>query len=418
MQDILNVYFFDKFVGQLYKKDFVLCFKYDEEYLSSENPRELSASLCLSEDEYKGQVVEGYFSNLLPDEDKRKEVASIHKISKENTLGLLYKIGGDCAGAVSLYPVDVAPEFDGLDEYELLSADKRNEILLNLHRIPLGTGDEDFRISGSGAQDKLIARVKDGNIYLPLRGTPSTDIIKPNIKDHNKVWDSVFNEFFCMNLAKECGLEVPKSYIIYWDDIPYYVVERYDRFIDKDDNVSRIHQEDFCQALSIDPEKKYESEGGPTLKDCYDLLVSIGVPANDKIRFLDMIIFNYMIGNGDAHGKNFSIIYRERLPNVSPCYDVLSDAVYYEDISKHKMAMKLGGQKYFSSKVKIENFDKLALDLGIKPDLLRKRISLMCGVIVKKAEDLKEKYNSNEKTKSDIYDKIIKIINRNVNRMS
>ncbi len=160
-------------------------------------------------------------------------------------------------------------------------------------------------------------------VFLPLKGTPSTHIIKPEIEDFP---DSVLNEYFCMQLSSECDLNTAKSSILKLKDTLFYVTTRYDRLVENDE-VKRLHQEDFCQLLGVDPSVKYESEGGPNLIQCFKLLRELELTATDTIQFLDKVIFNFIIGNGDAHAKNFSILYTDEGPRLAPSYDLLATVV-------------------------------------------------------------------------------------------
>ena len=139
-------------------------------------------------------------------------------------------------------------------------------VLTSLDTRPLLAGEEDVRISGAGAQDKLMIAFVDGKIAVPTGNTPSTHIIKPPIKG---LEETVYNEFFCMKLADAVGLRVPKAEILWLEEKPYYLVERYDRKRDESGIIKRLHQEDFCQAMRISPEIKYESEGGPSLETMF-----------------------------------------------------------------------------------------------------------------------------------------------------
>jgi serine/threonine-protein kinase HipA len=197
-------------------------------------------------------------------------------------------------------------------------------------------------------------------------------------------------------------------------NIPYYLVERYDRTINNDGQVCRIHQEDFCQALGIAPELKYEREGGPSLKTCQTLITKYALrPAVDHIRFINIIIFNYLIGNADAHGKNFSFLYRENKPDLAPAYDLLSTEIY-PDLSK-KMAMKIGST-YKPRDVYRHDFYKLVPDTKASKSGIDKQIDIMVGKIVAGAENLKKDLEAHLYT-SDVFEKIIGVIKERTLRL-
>jgi len=244
--------------------------------------------------------------------------------------------------------------------------------LCNLSTRPLGIDDEFRGISGAGAQDKLIACLKDGQVLLPLNGTPSTHIIKPGIE---RFPESVFNEWFCMRLSKACGFETADCEVCTFGGSPYYVTERYDRQTDGA-VVMRLHQEDFCQLLRCRPEIKYQDQGGPSVVECARLLKSLRLPVADLLSFVDRVVFNFIIGNGDAHGKNFSVLYHGKLPRLAPVYDALCTTVY-PAIAK-KMAMKLDGKFEFrwvtAGKI-VRTFERADIGEKIVCDSISRQVS-------------------------------------------
>jgi len=166
-----------------------------------------------------------------------------------------------------------------------------------------------------------------------------------------------------MTLAERSGLDVPDVKILQGKN-DFLIVNRYDRK-EEQNKVIRIHQEDFCQALGISYNQKYESEGGPKLLDCFNLIDNYSVqPALDKKRLIEFVVFNYYIGNADAHAKNISILYKEGSVLLSPSYDLMSTLVY-EGLSK-KMAMKIGGENRFDW-LRKRHWERLALSIDVKP---------------------------------------------------
>ena len=124
-----------------------------------------------------------------------------------------------------------------------------------------------------------------------------------------------------MNLAKQCGLPTAQASAEAIKDIDYLLTTRYDRINADEQQIERIHQEDFCQALGYPPHIKYQNEGGPSLAQCFELIREASTtPALDLLTLLDAVTFNFIIGNNDAHGKNFSFLYTptKRLLHHSP----------------------------------------------------------------------------------------------------
>ena len=229
-------------------------------------------------------------------------------------------------------------------------------------------------------------RVVDGLISVPLGGAPSTHILKPAIEHFEGL---VFNEAYCMKLATAIGMDVAKAEIGKVEGIDYLLVERYDRkmsqpSLEGKSKLQREHQEDFCQALNIVPENKYQNEGGPSLKQCFELLREVSTtPVRDLQRLLDAVIFNFLIGNNDAHGKNFSLLYTSKTPqgrstHLAPLYDLLS-TVYYPELAK-TMAMKIGGE-YGSNNVQPQHFEKLAEEAGLSKALVKQRVRQLAEAV-------------------------------------
>jgi serine/threonine-protein kinase HipA len=183
--------------------------------------------------------------------------------------------------------------------------------------------------------------MRDGAFYLPLDGSPSTHILKP---DSAVFPGLVENEFFCMELASMLRMRAAEVKMDQAGAVRFLRITRYDRAKREGGGWARIHQEDFCQALGIAPEMKYQGEGGPGLKDCFELVRSHSTaPAADMLRLFDAVVFNFLIGNNDAHGKNFSFLREGREIRLAPLYDLVSTELYPE--LSGNMAMKIGRAK-------------------------------------------------------------------------
>ena len=370
MARTLNVYYDREFVGQLIQDDSgQMIFQYDGSWLGKPQPIALSRSLPLREEPFTQKECRGFFGGTLPEESNRKVIARIFGISDKNDFAMLEQIGGECAGAITFLPEDEKlPEDD--DRYRELADDELASILRELPRRPLMAGEDGIRLSLAGAQDKIAVRLDDGKISIPRGSAPSSHVLKPAIDTYEGV---VFNEAFCMALANACGLDAAAISIGKVADIDYLLAERYDRVRDEEDNIQRLHQEDFCQALGIPSEIKYQSAGGPSLADCFGLIrEACSAPALDLIALLEAVIFNLLIGNHDAHAKNFSLLYRpDQSIRLAPLYDLVC-TVYYEELTD-KMAMKIGGQAK-SALIHPGNFDRFAADAGLGAALTRARI--------------------------------------------
>lgn len=222
-----------------------------------------------------------------------------------------------------------------------------------------------------------------GRIAITGGEPPSTHIIKLPIEGFG---DTVPNESYCLALADESGLSAaeaiarvvgPTAFIGEppEDSIPFLQVTRYDRRLEAP--ITRIHQEDFCQALGRPPQVKYEAEGGPSIADCAGLISRhSAVPARDRLAFADALFFNVVVGNHDAHSKNYSLILEgDDAPRLAPLYDVLSTSVY-PGLTR-KLAMKFGGENR-PEYIRPRHLERLAADLGMRIAPLRRRANDLC----------------------------------------
>jgi len=379
MAKTLDVYLHNDLVGHLVQDDSgEMTFEYVESWLSRSGATPLSQSLPLRKEGFKRRECRGFFAGVLPDESKREIIARNLGISARNDYAMLERIGGECAGAVTfLAQGDALPERNY--SYRRLSAQELAAILKELPKRPLLAGEEGIRLSLAGAQDKVAVRIERGEVCLPLGGAPSTHILKPATDRFEGV---VFNEAFCMKLAAAAGLPAAAVETRNVEGMDYLLVERYDRIhrlVPSGEPVlERLHQEDFCQAHGIVPEHKYQKEGGPSLKQCFAVLREVSsAPVIDLARLLEAVIYNYLVGNNDAHGKNFSLVYRGAGAGnleirLSPLYDVVS-TVYYSELSRD-MAMRIGAE-YSSEKITAKNFKQLAEEGGLGKPLVRGRVA-------------------------------------------
>lgn len=374
----LNVFLGRNFVGQLIQDDGgQMLFEYAESWLEDPDAISLSRSLPMRNERFTQKECRGFFGGILPEEDNRKIIARILGISDKNDFAMLEQIGGECAGAITFLPAGTKiPEED--DRYRKLGELELAKILRELPRRPLMAGEDGIRLSLAGAQDKIAVRLENGRISIPRGSAPSSHILKPAIATFEGI---VFNEAFCMALAAEAGLGAVKTTIARIEDIDYLLVERYDRNQDEDSQIQRVHQEDFCQALGIPSEIKYQSEGGPSLVDCFTLLRSASSsPVIDLRSLLDAVIYNLIIGNHDAHAKNFSLLY---LPDhsirLAPLYDLVS-TVFYPELTD-RMAMKIG-DKGKSELVFPTSIEKFARDAGLAVPPTLKRVPTLASRIL------------------------------------
>ncbi len=418
MTRLLDVYFYDRPVGKLSQDSSGrLSFAYNREYLNSDGALPLSIALPLRGQPFDHLASQAFFEGLLPEGDVRHQLADCLRISEKNIFSLLEAVAGECAGAVSLYSEDEKSKIADSNNMKIriLTDQEFFTILNNLKNNPFLADEKNIRLSLAGAQNKLpIITIHHPNnnytIALSL-GMPTTDILKIPIISYP---GSVHNEFFCMQLAILAGINVPMTRLKKIKDTDFLLINRYDRFTEKTDSgqtiIHKLHQEDFCQALSIVPQMKYEENNtGPTLLKCLDLIQNHSAqPSVDKLEFIKIIIFNYLIGNADAHGKNFSLLYFNGKPRLAPAYDLLSTAVYPQ-LSK-KMAMRIG-RKNDPNRVLLQHWQTLVEDNASARKVLENSLRNVSSNLPTLADSLQ---NNLEKLgiTSPIFEQIKKIIQK------
>lgn len=362
-------------------------FRYEESWIDRESAIPVSLSLPLREDAYRGTPVLAVFENLLPDSDAlRRRVAG--KVGAEGTdaYSLLAKIGRDCVGALQFLPRDVDLEtgdttrIDGIP----VSDQEIEDLLKNLVQAPLGLGrDEDFRISVAGAQEKTALLWHEGRWLKPRGTTPTTHLLKTQMGTLPNGLDlslSVENEYYCLKLMEAFGLPVNAAEIRMFGQTKALVVERFDRRWTRDGRLLRLPQEDCCQALSVPPTLKYQSDGGPGMVAILRFLQGSDSPAVDQMRFLKAQMIFWLIGATDGHAKNFSLFLRpEGRFSLTPLYDVLTAQPSLEarqiEKKQMKLAMSVGDSRhYVLNRIAGRHFRQTAKKAGVPNALVENAI--------------------------------------------
>jgi serine/threonine-protein kinase HipA len=353
----------------------------------SESVPALSLALPVREASYRDQDCRPFFAGLLPEGAALERAAAARRIQVYETFRLLQAYGAECAGAVRLLLLDADPQVP--DRYERLDDAALTRELAELAGNPNFASDRRVRLSVAGVQSKAAVRVYDGTIAKPLEGSPSTHIIKVAIQGFPNLPQ---NEAFCMRLAAALGLHTARVELRQLGDVHYMLVERYDRRVETG-RVLELHQEDMCQALGYPPARKYEidletgQKIGPGVADCVPILRRTRVPAIDIERFLTALAFNYLIGNADAHAKNFSLLHDPPggAPSLAPLYDLVSTWIYPR--LETNFAMRLGG---VSDPVAMSRtaWDALAREAGVSPRLIRRVVQRLAGRMLQEARAL------------------------------
>lgn len=361
----LTVLMNDRRVGHLDKEPSgAIAFAYDREWLAWEHALPVSLSLPLRDQRYTGAPVVAVFDNLLPDAAHiRTRVAERVGAEGIDAYSLLAAIGRDCVGALQFIAEGDNGDHAGDDRDPTpLTDDDVATIINGLARAPLGVNaDDDFRISVAGAQEKTALFRHDGRWFMPHGRTPTTHILKPQIGEIQTAGgpidlsNSVENEWYCLKLLSLFGLRTAQAEILDYGGRKVLVVERFDRLHTRDGRLIRLPQEDCCQALSVPPTRKYQSEGGPGIVAIANLLRGSDTPLEDQRDFFKSQLLFWLIGATDGHAKNFSLFLtpggRFRL---TPFYDVLTAQPSYDAGQIRRNSFKLAMSVGDSNKHRIE----------------------------------------------------------------
>lgn len=365
--DTLHVWHGTRLVGYLWRDDLgKMSFRYDADWID-DGGFPISRSLPLQNLAFEGSAAHHFFANLLPEGNARTHIVRDLKIA-DSDFELLREIGGECAGALSIRPDDETPSIE--NDYRVLSdaalsqiVQRRGHLLLNSEQA------EHSRLSLAGAQDKVPVYQSGDRLYLPMGSSPSTHILKFEVPNYKHV---PAYETYLTWLARSVGMEVVDISFHQIKAGSYSLSTRYDRT--QTDPVKRLHQEDFCQAMGLRADQKYQQPGNDSgFADCYRLVKKTSsVPLDDARRLLEWQIFNVLAGNSDAHAKNLSFLY---LPGgqvrLAPFYDlVCTRAIERID---DKLAMDVGGE-FHPGVIQMKHWRELAKVCDIRPAYVEKLV--------------------------------------------
>jgi serine/threonine-protein kinase HipA len=376
----LPVYFEQRRVGVIDVDKRGPGFSYEPDWIVLRGAFPISVKMPLNSERIASDTFLPWAANLLPENEQLRTLGQILGMARSDVIGLLSAIGGDTAGALSIGQ----PGRTGTMQWRPITTPEELETLIeNLPNKPFLVGDEGVSMSLAGGQTKLAVAVDDtGRICIPMNGSPSTHILKP---DAPRLCGSVHNEAFCLTLARRMKIPTASITTGLAGKRTYLLARRYDRA-----NVGgrwrRLHQEDYCQALGKPPTAKYETNQtgicGPTLKDMFELTRQRMFPS-DTVRLLDLVIFNVLTCNTDAHAKNYSIMLRGSGASLAPMYDVLCGDVW-ENVTKH-MVHKIGGisrADYLTGR----HWHQLARECGLNPAEVLGRVAALAKSVISEAQ--------------------------------
>ena len=375
----LPVYFEQRRVGAIDVDKSGPGFRYDPDWIVLRGAFPISVTMPLNSERVASDTFLPWAANLLPESEQLRTLGQILGMARSDVIGLLSAIGGDTAGALSIGQ----PGRTGTVQWRpIATPDELETLIENLPNKPFLVGDEGVSMSLAGGQTKLAVAVDDaGRICIPMNGSPSTHILKP---DAPRLCGSVHNEAFCLTLARRMKIPTASITTGLAGKRTYLLARRYDRA-----NVGgrwrRLHQEDYCQGLGKPPTAKYETNQtgicGPTLKDMFELTRQRMLPS-DIVRLLDLVIFNVLTCNTDAHAKNYSIMVRGSGASLAPMYDVMCGEVW-ENVTKH-MVQKIGGTSR-ADHLTGRHWQHLARECGLNPGEVLERVAALAKSVIAEA---------------------------------
>ena len=359
MDDKLEVRLYGQPVGALQRSARNrLTFRHYESYVEREGAPPLSTCMPVRSKAYGPDKTEPWFEGLLAEGRRREHLARIAGAAGIDTWSLLRAAGGECAGAVQI----VAPEHADSPGLFHLHQERLARLLRETPIEPIGSVSRAARISIAGAQDKVVLyRTTKKTWAVPTGGHPSTHILKPQAAAFPEL---VENEHWCMEVARRAGLPAARTSIETIGESRVLAVERYDRRHRNDGTIERVHQEDFAQALARTA--KYQSDGGPST---YDLFT---VPGAERKTLFDQVMFAWLIGNCDAHAKNYSILEPGTAnARLAPIYDMLSTECYPR--LQRQLATRIGRADSLDT-VNRQAVETLGRRIGFEPGEATQRV--------------------------------------------
>jgi serine/threonine-protein kinase HipA len=354
-------------------------FTYEHDWVGLRGAFPISTTMPRKADRIGADVFLPWAANLLPESEQLRTVGQLLGMSRGDVIGLLSAIGGDTAGALSFGQ----PGRTGSVQWQPIgSPEELERVIDGLPSKPFLVGNEGVSMSLAGVQTKLAVSIDSaGRICIPINGSPSTHILKP---DSPRLWGGVQNEAFCLTLARRLKIPTPNITTGLAGKRAYLLVDRYDRLHDGA-RWRRLHQEDYCQALGVPPSAKYEANQtgprGPTLRDMFEVTRRY-MPPTDVVRLLDMVIFNVLACNTDAHAKNYSILIRGSGASLAPIYDVMCGEVW-DGITKN-LAQKVAG-KNRGDHLKGRHWQRFALECGLNPKQVIDRVGALAQTVIVEA---------------------------------
>ncbi len=340
-------------------------FEYDPQWLEQPGAYVLAPQFALRAERFVGALVRTFFENLLPEGEALDGIVSAIHLRGASSFEVLGRLGAELPGVLSLLPENARPAM--AQEYCPLTSEALNQRLAERDQTPLLVSNVHATMSLAGAQDKIGLRFdrKTRRLSDSVGQSPTTHILKPDSRQA-RYRPSAINEYACMKLARALKLPVPDVWLLRVPEAAY-VVERYDRLMTAG-NIVGLHQIDGCQMLGQGPAWKYERSAGlVSLAKLVEALRDLRVRGSDLLQFQRWVMFNYLIGNADAHAKNLSVLIDEKGFRLAPFYDLLCVRAYGDT----GLALFIGDEETFDA-VGHHSWEALCADCGFRlPETLR-----------------------------------------------
>lgn len=341
----------------------VFFFEYDAQWLAQPGAYPLAPQFGLQAGAFTGHLVRSFFENLLPEGTALDDVVAALALRDASTLDLLGRLGQELPGVLSLLPQDAQPEF--LQTYRPLPFETLSQRLRS--QLPLLVSNDQTTMSLPGAQEKMGLRwdAKNNALFESVGLSPTTHILKPDTRQP-RYQPSAINEYACMRLARTLKLPVPEVWLLRVPEAAY-VVQRYDR-LNVAGNIVALHQIDGCQLLGHGSGWKYQRQGGlASIPKLAAALRALPVRGADLLQLQRWVMFNYLIGNADAHAKNMSVLVDDKGYRLADMYDLLCVKAYGDE----RMALYIGDDETFDA-VGQHSWDALCQDCDFRlPETLK-----------------------------------------------
>lgn len=388
-------------------------FVYDKDWLRSEDSFPLSPQMPMASDaaaadgapfdalapETRSAIARAFFQNLLPEGQALDVAAQANGLSKANLAGLLLALGAETAGALSVTLADAsAASIDARTALRALPFDELSERIRARSQTPFSVWDGKVRLSIAGLQDKIAVFEDHGELFLADGdGFASTVILKP-APQNPRFSDLPAVEHVCMHLAAAAGIPTARTRLLHVPE-PVLLVERFDRKRMTDGRVERLHIIDACQGLGLTPELKYERaygdqeavkhlRDGASLRQLFSLSTASASPLSMRTQLVNRLIFNVLIGNTDAHGKNWSFFIERRagLLSLAPAYDLVDVEAVADQHMSTSFAMGIG-DAFHLEELGAFQWASMAVECGITPRQLATRIRMLSSRLPKAFSD-------------------------------